>query len=276
MSCVETDRPGVVSSALSNAQAWALAVIEAPSLEGKLNPGACPVALDGSAAAPGSPSRPAPLRVVARAPKTPRPGAMQRPEARARLLHTFAHHELQAAEIFCWAFLCFPNEPESFRRGLLKIAQDELRHARQYIVEIERLGSSYGAHPVRDWFWERFASVRTPLQFVSLMGIGFEGGNLDHCERWASLFRGVGDEAGARCQEHIGREEEQHVAFAVNWFEHYAGPLNFERWRAELPAPLTPTVMHGAQLAAQARTRAGLEHSFQEALIAWDARPPGS
>ncbi len=217
-----------------------------------------------------TPSRPDPLRVTPRAPKTPRPGALVRPAARAQILHTFAHHELQAAEIFCWAFLAFPDAPESFRRGLLGIAQDELRHTNQYIAQVERLGGTFGEHPVRDWFWQRFADVRTPLQFVSLMGIGLEGANLDHADLWAARFREVGDEEGARCQESVGREEEPHVAFAVQWFERWAGPLEFNTWRAQLPAPLTPTVMRGPALQRDARARCGQSEAFLQELDAWD------
>ena len=55
------------------------------------------------------PGRPPELRVVARSPKTPRRGALKRTEVRAVLVHTFLHHELQAAELFAWALLAFPR-----------------------------------------------------------------------------------------------------------------------------------------------------------------------
>lgn len=275
-----TDPPlsGNVGAPATDAAAWARRVIEGSALQEKLNPGPCPKphANPGELPLDLSPSRPAPLRVTARAPKTPRPGALVREEARAQVLHTFAHHELQAAEIFCWAFLAFPETPRAFRQGLLAIAQDELRHTRQYIAQVERLGSFHGAFEVRDWFWQRFRSVRTPLQFVSLMGIGLEGANLDHAELWAERFRAVGDEEGARCQEQVGREEEPHVAFAVQWFERWAGPVTFERWRAQLPAPLTPTVLRGPALHTEARRRCGLDRTFQAELDAWDRPGSGS
>jgi uncharacterized ferritin-like protein (DUF455 family) len=278
MSSAETEVWTGKRPQVGTAQAWALEVICADSLSSKLNPGPVPQALEELMPPLKwiAPSRPHPLQVVDRAPKTPRPGALIRPQARARLLHTFAHHELQAAEIFAWAFLRFPEAPEAFRRGLLGIAADEVRHAREYWVEIERLGSFVGEHPVRDWFWERFRAVQTPLQFVSLMGLGFEGGNLDHCALWASRFRAVGDEAGARAQESIGREEELHVQFAVRWFEHFSGPLNFDDWRRALPAPLTPTVMKGQALERDARLRAGQDDRFLKELDAWDGPRPGS
>ena len=50
-----------------------------------------------------------------RAPKSPGPEALRAPERRAALVHTFLHHELQAAELMCWAILAFPDTPEAFR-----------------------------------------------------------------------------------------------------------------------------------------------------------------
>jgi uncharacterized ferritin-like protein (DUF455 family) len=216
------------------------------------------------------------LRVAQRADRSPRPGALVRPAARARLLHVFLHHELQAAELFCWALLAFPESPEPFRRGLVELARDELRHARLLRAQVERLGARWGDFPVRDWFWERFVACQTPLAFVALMGIGFEGGNLDHCAIWAARLRAVGDEESARCQEAIGRDEVRHVAFAIEWFRRWTGALDFDLWRAALPAPLTPTVMRGTPLDHGARRAAGLDPAFTNQLEGWDRAPLGS
>jgi len=220
-----------------------------------------------------SPGRPPELRSVARSPKTPRPGALVRPEVRARLLATFLHHELQAAELMCWALLAFPDTPREFRAGLLKIALDEVRHMQLYRGHLEELGHGVGDFPVRDWFWERLPACATPLAFVASMGIGFEGGNLDHSRRFAEAFRAVGDEAGARAQEQVGREEIAHVRFALKWFRHFAGDFNFDRWTREIVAPLSPMVMRGNCLNLESRRQAGLSEAFLEALAAWTPKP---
>lgn len=259
-------------------EAWAWEVIHTPDLEAKLMPGPPPTRLGVGLESrrPGAPSRPAPLQVHARADKSPKAGALARPEVRAKLLHVFLHHELQAAEIFCWAILAFPETPESFRRGLAKIAADELRHARAYRTQVERLGSKLGDFPVRDWFWERFVDCHSPLEFVALMGLGFEGGNLDHCATWSERFRAVGDEEGAGCQEEIGEEEVEHVAFAAHWFRRWHGDLEFESWRLALPAPLTPTVLRGRPFNREARLRAGCSEGFLQEFEAWDRPKSGS
>src|SRR4051812_5047737 len=74
------------------------------------------------------PGPPAELRITARARKSPGPEAIRAPARRAELIHTFLHHELQAAELMCWAILAFPGTPEAFRLGLLGVARDEIRH----------------------------------------------------------------------------------------------------------------------------------------------------
>jgi uncharacterized ferritin-like protein (DUF455 family) len=225
-----------------------------------------------------APGRPAAWTVTQRSPKTPRAGALISPARRAQLFHSFLHHELQAAELMGWALLAFPETPHDFRAGLLRILGDELRHCRMYQAHLAELGHAVGDFPVRDWFWARVPSVRTPLSFVATMGIGFEGGNLDHAARFAERLRAAGDERGAELSARVGAEEVAHVRFAVRWFAQWAGTADFARWVAELPAPLSPMVMRGRPLDAVARARAGLSASFIETLEGWEpeALAPGA
>jgi uncharacterized ferritin-like protein (DUF455 family) len=269
-------------------------VLTAPTLEQKLAPGPVPRALGAppedaggpgpdDAGGPGPddarrlrPSRPAPLVRVERAPRTPRPGALVDPRARARLLHLFFHHELQAAELFAWALLAFPEAAPRFRRGLAAIAGEELRHARAYAARVEALGLTLGEVGARDWFWERLAGCASPLAFVSLMGLGLEGGNLDHGRLWARRLAQAGDAESAALVRAVARDEVRHVAFAARWFRRFTGGLCFERWRSELPAPLTPGLMRGAELDREARAAAGLGADFLAALESWERAGPSS
>ncbi len=247
---------------------WAWDYVHADTLAAKLAPPPRPQRWEASPPPRPAirPGRPAELESLERPPKTPRPGALVDPAKRAQLVHTFFHHELQAAELMCWALLAFPDTPRAFRRGLTAITLDEVRHMRLYAEHLERLGHAIGDFGVRDWFWERVPSVRGPAGFVALLGVGFEGANLDHTERFARLFREVGDEEGARIQELVGQEEEPHVRFAIHWFERFAGGLEWARWLAHLPAPLTPIVMRGKPVVRAARRRVGMSETFIDAL----------
>ncbi|MBX3270014.1 MAG: DUF455 family protein [Sandaracinaceae bacterium] len=251
------------------AEAWARDYVLSERLEHKLAPPPRPRVLVGEGVAIARPGRPPELAPAARPPKTPRPGALGDPRKRAQLLHVFLHHELQAAELMCWALLRFPDAPAAFRRGLLSICDDEIRHARLYAERVEALGFAVGAFPVRDWFWERVPAASSPLAFVALFGIGLEGANLDHAARFGAALRAAGDEQSAAVQDLVGREEEAHVRFAVRWFERWASPLALDRWREALPPPLSPIVMRGRPLAREARVRAGQPPAFVDALEAY-------
>jgi uncharacterized ferritin-like protein (DUF455 family) len=257
---------------------WAFDYVRAGDLATKLERAPVSAPLDPSPVARviDRPGRPPELVVVTRAAKSPGPEALRSPERRAQLAHTFFHHELQAAELMAWALLAFPDAPPAFRRGLARIADDEIRHMALYRDYLRALGSDVGAFPVRDWFWQRVPSAQTPLAFVSVMGIGFEGGNLDHTARFAARFRAIGDEEGARLQERIGEEEIPHVAFALHWFERWTGTTELGAWADALPAPLSPLVMRGDPLNRADPRRAGMTDGFLDELERWTARAPGS
>jgi uncharacterized ferritin-like protein (DUF455 family) len=255
---------------------WAWDYISCTSLDAKLTPPPVPErweegALPRRIRAPG---RPPELRPVEKASKT---RGLRSERGRARALHTFFHHELQAAELMLWALLAFPETQREFRVGLARIALDEVRHMHLYAEQIARLGHRIGDFTVRDWFWERIPSCADPASFVATMGLGFESANLEHAATFAARFREAGDEEGARIQEIVAREEIAHVRFGARWFEIFRGEIDFERWRAALPSPLSPMLMRGRPLQREARRRAGQPEKFLDELDAWQADDlPGS
>jgi len=266
------------SDAPQTLERWAHAYIASTTLAYKFDPPALPTTFAETREAMRieRPGRPPELRVVWDKYKAPKSAhALMSAQKRAHLLHTFLHHELQAAELMCWAVLSFPDTPSSFRRGLLSICQDEIRHMKMYSDHLRHLGYQVGDFPVRDWFWERTPHARGAVEFVALMGLGFEASNLDHTARFAEMFRAAGDPEGARLQELVGEEEIAHVAFGVHWFRELAGELDFARWEHALPSPLSPMVMRGKPLSREARARAGLTTSFLDELEAWQPRPRG-
>lgn len=254
---------------------WAWDYVLADALAAKLSPPPVPERWEESPPARRlvAPGRPPELRVVARAKKTK---SLATSEGRASALHTFFHHELQAAELMAWALLAFPETPRELREGLVRIALDEIRHMRMYAEAMARLGRRPGDFEVRDWFWERVPTTSSIVQFVAIMGLGVESANLEHAVTWAERFRAAGDEESARIQERVGLEEIAHVRFGVRWFEHYEGALDFGAWCRALPAPLTPLLMRGKTLQREARARAGQPEAFLDELEAWQPAPPGS
>jgi uncharacterized ferritin-like protein (DUF455 family) len=258
-------------------EAWAELYVSSDDLRVKLAPPAPPKAFrDGFAPRRlAQPGRPALLRQARRGERTPRQAALTDPHYRARTLHAFLHHELQAAELMCWAILAFPDAEQEFRRGLLAICLDEIRHLNLYADHIRALGHAVGDFGVRDWFWKRVPSCRTPLEFVAVMGMGLEAANLEYAPDFAARFRAVGDEAGAAIQERIAAEEVAHVGFATRWFARWTGGCDFEAWAAILPPPLSPWVMHGEPIAFDARRRAGMSEAFLTALRAYVPEPKG-
>lgn len=261
---------------LADVEAWAAYYIATEELGVKLAPPKPPERFGTHAPARVQcPGRPAQLRQAKRTERTPRLAALREPRYRARTLHTFFHHELQAAELMCWALLAFSDAELEFRRGLLGVCLDEIRHMNLYREHIEALGCCLGDFGVRDWFWRRVPACPTKLAFVSVMGMGLEAANLEYAADFAQRFRLVGDETGATIQERIAKDELGHVSFATHWFRHWTGGCEFERWSRELPAPLSPWVMHGEPIAESARLQAGMSEEFIRALRAHVPTPKG-
>jgi uncharacterized ferritin-like protein (DUF455 family) len=106
------------------------------------------------------------------------------------------------------------------------------------------------------------------------MGMGLEGGNLEHTRRFELELAAAGDAASAELVASVGREEVAHVRFATRWFLRFGGEPpasspDFDTWRRALPAPLTPTVLRGTPLDRERRMRAGLGPEFLDRLEAW-------
>jgi uncharacterized ferritin-like protein (DUF455 family) len=262
---------------LPDIESWAEHYVLSTALQVKLAPPALPAQFRNGATplrltAPGRPSE---FRVARRGERTPKLEALKEPHYRARALHAFFHHELQAAELMCWAILAFADAELEFKKGLLGICLDEIRHMNLYREHIEALGSKIGDFGVRDWFWKRVPACQTKLAFVSVMGMGFEAANLEYASDFAARFRTAGDERGAQIQERIAKEEIAHVSFALRWFTRWTGGCDFDTWAAELPPPLSPWVMHGSPIAEGARQRAGMSAQFVAALAAYVPEPKG-
>ena len=243
---------------------WAYDYVVTDSLAHKLSPPPVPRAQHAGAplrlAAPG---RPPALRVSWQKYKAPKSAAALRdPAKRAHLLHTFFHHELQAAELMCWALLAFPEAPAALRHGLLGICLDEVRHMGLYAAHVQKLGFTVGAFPVRDWFWQRAPAAERVGAFLALMSLGFEAGNLDHSAR-SSPFREAGDDDAAAVQAQVGREESARRLRRTGL--RASGPLAFAAGSRAAAAALADGHA-GPPLARAARSVCGFDARFLEEL----------
>ncbi len=105
---------------------WALDLIECTSLQRKLAPPVTPSQWTSPSPAAiriKHPGRPEEFDLIGKTRRSIKKHQLVSPRWRAHLLHTFLHHELQAAELMAWAILAFPDTPEAFRQGLLKICK---------------------------------------------------------------------------------------------------------------------------------------------------------
>src|SRR5690349_20300047 len=80
-----------------------------------------------------SPARDAALRLQKGGERLPSASALRDPRARASCLRRFAHHELQAIELFAWGILHFDALPSALRRGFLLVLEEEQLHLRLYL-----------------------------------------------------------------------------------------------------------------------------------------------
>jgi len=252
---------------------FALRVVTSADLEEKLAP--APRGLTderpGVPLRPAGPGRPPGLvPVAAREARVPPLEGMADPAQRARILHAFANHELQAVELFAWAILAFPGASAELRRGLLAVLGDEQRHTRMYAARSEALGLPFGAQPVTGYFWSKVAEIHSPLAFVCAMSLTFENANLDHTVDYAKAARRAGDERTAAVIDRVHRDEVEHVRFGWTWLNRLKGAdeTPWDAFRRSLSWPLRPAKARGSTFHRGGRVAAGLDPEFIRLLEA--------
>jgi uncharacterized ferritin-like protein (DUF455 family) len=248
-------------------------VLGATTVAGKLDPPGEPLTDEqpGPARRIDAPARPPGLAIrSSREVRVPPVDGYRDPAQRARILHALANHELQAAELFAWALLAFPEAPPRFRRGLAGILADEQRHCRLYLERMAPLGARLGDFGVTGHFWSKLsADVHSPLQFVCLMGLTFENANLDFAGEYAAAARAAGDPDTAAVLERVHADEIHHVGFAWRWLGALApGADPWQVWTESLRWPLGPGRARGRSFDRAAREAAGLAPEFIDRLAA--------
>jgi uncharacterized ferritin-like protein (DUF455 family) len=218
------------------------------------------------------PNRPAGLSIEPSRAKVPAIGGMADPAQKVRILHSFANHELQAAELFAWALLAFPGAPAPFRSGLLRILGDEQRHCRMYLARLADFDATFGDHPVSGYFWNKIGDLTTPARFVCAMALTFESRNLDHAIEYAKAAREHRDERTAAIIERVHDDEVGHVRFGWRWLSRLKGADQSmpEAYLANVTWPLRPALARGPVFHPESRVAAGLSEDFIRMLAEAD------
>lgn len=186
------------------------------------------------------------------------------PAQKRRIVHALANHELQAAELFAWALLRFPEAPRELRGGLLRVLFDEQRHTRMYLARLRDLGVTFGDYPVSGYFWHKVSDFTTPLRFLCAMSLTFENANLDHTIDYAEAARKAGDTKTAALIDVIHRDEIEHVRLGWTWLRLLKDEDRsaWEAYTENLTWPLRPARARGRSFDRAGREAAGLDADF--------------
>jgi len=255
--------------AASTLRASCLRVLLSGELEAKLAPLAEPDdSLRGSLPVRcARPARSAALAMAAGAEKLPRPEALTDAAARAAALARFAHHELQAVELFAAALLRWPALPEPVTRALAGIIADEQQHLTLYLARLGSLGASLSEFaPHSDYFWKHAPALLggSAAAFFAGMGLTLEQANLDFSGIYRDAFAAAGDLESAEVCARVHADEIGHVALAARALRELdgAGADDLTRYERAVPFPFSAARAKGRRFDAAARRAAGLDESF--------------
>ncbi len=261
---------------MTGLRAWCLSILESGDLATKLRapagPDGAPLTddLGGEPVFFDRPARDPQIALSERADSLPKLHELKDPEARAICLERFAHHELQAIELFAWALLAYPELPPEARRGMAAALVDEQRHCRLYLKRLEAHGRRFGEGALSDYFWKHVPEIRAseagPLAFFCAMGLTLEQANLDFALTYRDAFRQAGDEQTAKVLELVHREEIGHVRLAVDWLrklDEEASSLT-EAYERSVPFPYCAARAKARRFDVASRKRAGLDEEFIE------------
>jgi len=215
------------------------------------------------------PPRPArPERPLLRPPKEmPTRRAFGSAAGRVALLHALAHIELNAIDL-AWDIVArFRREP--LPRTSVGVAAEEAVHFELLARRLADFGARYGDLPAHDGLWESAAATADDLLArLAVVPLVLEARGLDVTPEMAATLERVGDPESAAVLRRIYRDEIDHVAAGVRWFDELCrarGLIPDETFRQVVPryfkGELKPPFNH------EARAAAGFPARYYEPLL---------
>src|SRR3984893_7562532 len=224
----------------------------------------------GASVAPPRPARPA--RPQLRPPKEmPKRRAFGSPAGRVALLHALAHIVLNAIDL-AWDIVArFSREPlpRGFFDDWVGVAAQEAVHFELLVLRLADFGACYGDLPAHDGLWESAAATCADLLArLAVVPLVLEARGLDVTPEMAATLERVGDPQSAAVLRRIYRDEIDHVAAGVRWFDELCRARDLipeetfrERVRRYFKGELKPPFNH------EARAAAGFPARYYEPLL---------
>jgi len=222
------------------------------------------------------PPRPArPERPQLRPPKEmPKRRAFGAPAGRVALLHALAHIELNAIDL-AWDIIArFSREPlpRGFFDDWVGVAAQEAVHFELLVLRLADFGACYGDLPAHDGLWESAAATADDLLArLAVVPLVLEARGLDVTPEMVATLERVGDPESAAVLHRIYRDEIDHVAAGVRWFDELCRTRDLvpeetfrERVRRYFKGELKPPFNH------EARAAAGFPARYYEPLLRGD------
>jgi len=224
----------------------------------------------GRAVAPARPARP--LRPQLLPPRDmPKRRTFGSPAGRIALLHALAHIELNAIDL-AWdivARFCGEALPRGFFDDWVGVAAEEAVHFDLLVQRLADFGACYGDLPAHDGLWESAAATADDLLArLAVVPLVLEARGLDVTPERAATLDRVGDPESAAVLRRIYRDEIDHVAAGVRWFDELCrarGLIPDETFQQLVPryfkGELKPPFNH------EARAAAGFPARYYEPLL---------
>jgi uncharacterized ferritin-like protein (DUF455 family) len=219
------------------------------------------------------PPRPArPERPQLRSPKEmPKRRAFGSPAGRIALLHALAHIELNAIDL-AWDIIArFSRErlPRTFYDDWADVAAQEAVHFELLVQRLADFGACYGDLPAHDGLWESASATGDDLLArLAVVPLVLEARGLDVTPEMAATLERVGDAQSAALLRRIYRDEIDHVAAGVRWFDELCRARDLvpeetfqELVRRYFKGELKPPFNH------EARAAAGFPERYYEPLV---------